>query len=182
MNSLKVGERSGIINRLFKEEKWREAKVILNGWLNKEPDDHWALTRLASAFYEEENYKKSLELVKKALKLKPRCPLALWDFAGTLSSLSRHEEAILIYKKLLRRGVGDIARGECSQGIPWARGLINDCRYRLGLLYGSMDEFHLAIKYTKAYICAHNRNCPSAYDLREVKKYLRAISEGQYPF
>jgi tetratricopeptide (TPR) repeat protein len=175
-------EKLRIFNRLFlKEEKYAEARTILLELLKDEPDSHWLLTRLSGTYFEEKNYYKALEYVEQALKISPHCPLVLWDYAGTLDMLERNVDALRVYKNLVRRGVNRIAYGECGEGIWWARSLVNDCRYRVGLLYASMGEFQLAGKYIKTYIANHSRNNPSIYPLRDVKKELLMVLEGKNP-
>ncbi len=113
-----------------------------------------------------------MEYVRQALKISPRCPLVLWDYANTLEMLDKDRDALQVYKRLTRRGVSRIAYGECGEGIRWARSLVNDCRYRIGLIYASMGDFILASKYIRAYIANRSRNCPSVYYLRDVKKRI----------
>jgi tetratricopeptide (TPR) repeat protein len=177
-----INERTIIINKLFKENKWIEARNILLGWFKEKPGDHWALTRLSSTYAEEGDFAKALECLEKALKIEPNCSLALSDYTESLYMLNRHEEAILICKRLIKRGVKSVAYGTCAKGLPDARKLINDTRYTLGMLYGSLGEYELAGKYIKQHIANRNRNCRSAYKLRDVKKVLSVILEGNYPY
>lgn len=179
---MKVGERSRIVNEFFRAKKWSKVQEVLLDWLKEDPSDHWALTRLSSTYAEEGNYAKALDYIEHALRIEPRCPLALADCTEALYMLGRHEEAIQICKSLIRRGPKRISHGKCGQGLPWARSLINDLRYELGLLYGSQDEFDLAKKYIKAHIANRSRICRSVYKLHEVKKDLKLIQEGQYPY
>ena len=94
---------------------------MLNKLLEEEPDSHWVLSRLSNTYYEERNYEKALEYVVQALELAPHCPLVLWDYAGTLDMLEYDEEAVQVYRKLIRRGDNRIAYGECGEGIRKAR-------------------------------------------------------------
>ncbi|MFC2005300.1 tetratricopeptide repeat protein [Chloroflexota bacterium] len=174
-------EKSRMIDQLFKEEKWVEARTYFLEWLKDEPDSHWLLTRLSETYYEERAYDKALEYVEQALKIAPLCPLVLWDYATTLDMLDRNEDALQVYKRLIRRGVSRIAYGECGEGIRWARSLVNDCRYRLGLLYADLGEYRLASKYIRAHIANRSRNCPSIYNVRDVKKKLAIILDGKDP-
>ena len=43
-----VGEQTKLINQLFDEEKWEEARKFLLEWLYEKPDSHWLLTRLSA--------------------------------------------------------------------------------------------------------------------------------------
>jgi tetratricopeptide (TPR) repeat protein len=178
---MKVGERSQIINQLFEAKKWVEARTVLYEWLKNNPDDHWTLTRLSSTYAEECNYSKAMEYLEQALMIEPRCPLALSDYTEALAMLGRDNDAIRVCKNLIARGAKRIAYGKCGQGLPWSRGLINDSRYYLGMLYGSQGNFSLARKYFKAHIANRNRNCRSVHKLNDVRKMLTAIEQNQYP-
>ena len=171
-------EDSRIVNKLFHEEKWTEARAYILELLKEEPADHWLLTQLGETCYEERRYQKALEYTEQALKITPRCPLVLWHYAGALDMLERNEEAINVYKGLIRRGTSRIAHGQCGEGVRSARSLVNDCRYRLGLIYARTGRPVLARKYIREHIANRSRSCTSIYGLREVKQKLAAISSN----
>ncbi len=177
----KSREQTQIIDNLSKEEKWDEARIFILEWLKDEPDNHWLLAQLSETYYQQSKYEMALQYIQQALQIAPNCPLVLWDYAEILDMLDRNEDASMIYKSLIRRGVPRIAYGECGEGIRWARGLVNDCRYKLGLVYASMGEFRLASKYIKSHITSRSRNSPSLFNLRDVKKKLAIILEGKDP-
>lgn len=174
-------EQSNIVNRLFAEEKYSEARDLILKLMKDNQDDHWLLTRLSTTYYEQKDYNKALEYVQQAVTLSPSCPLVLWDYAGTLDMLERDDESIQIFKKLIRRGITDIAYGECGEGIRYARSLVNDSRYRLGLIYAGKGEFALAKKSLNAYIKNRHNGFPSIYNLRDVKEDLKQIQEQKDP-
>jgi tetratricopeptide (TPR) repeat protein len=169
------------INRLFHEEKWEDARLFILQLLENVPNDHFLLSQLAATYYEQKDYQQALVILEQALMVTPRCPLVLYYYAGALDMLNRHEDAINVYKGLLRRGVRNIASGECRQEIREARSLVNDCRYRLGLIYADLGEFQIAKNYLNAHIIHRDQNCPSGYYLREVKKDLADIRAGNNP-
>ncbi len=90
--------------------------------------------------------------------------------------LERNEEALKVYKKLLRKGVQSVAYDDCGEGIRAARRLLNDCRYRIGLIYARTGNINLAKKYIQEHIDHRNSNTPSIYGLKEVKKKLFTIT------
>jgi hypothetical protein len=63
----------------FHREEWTKARSLISKALRTNKVDHWLITRLATAYYEQHKYKRALELDRRALRLAPRCPLALWD-------------------------------------------------------------------------------------------------------
>jgi len=174
-------KQSKVIEKLSSEQKWEEVRALLLELLKNDPNDHWLLTQLSETYYEEKRYEESLLIVARALIMAPYCPLVLWDYAGTFDMLERDEEAIAIYKRLIGRGVSRLAYGECGEGIRWARSLVNDCRYRLGLIYARVGKYETAQKYIKIHIRFRSNNCSSIYKLRDVRKDLISIQEGKNP-
>ncbi len=163
---------------LMQAEKYGEARAVLIRRLRKKPESHWLLTRVGTTYYEEKRYEKALKYHEKAMKLAPKCPLVLWDYAGTLAMLGRREEAITIWQGLIRRGVRSIAHGECGEGTRHARSLVNDSRYSMGKAYAEMGRTDLARRYMRQYIANRGPNCSSIYNLHKVKRELREI-EGR---
>jgi hypothetical protein len=93
--------------------------------------------------------------------------------------LGRNEEAIQVYKGLLRRGVARIAYGACGEGIIKARSLVNDSRYGLGKDFADMGNFKLATKYIKQYLAYRAIGHESIFNLGEVKKELVRVQQGK---
>jgi tetratricopeptide (TPR) repeat protein len=172
---------SKVINQLFKEQKWCEARNLLFKWAKQTKNNHWELTRIASTYAEEKDYVQALKYAAQALIITPDCPLTLWDNAGILYMLHRNKEAARLYKHLIRLGVEHAAHGTCGQGVRWARMTINDSRYHLGLVYARTGQFRLAAKYIKQYIKNRDRNTHSIYKIREVKKDLEDVLKGRDP-
>ena len=172
-------EHTRIVNELNRQENWPKLRELALEWLKDEPDSHWLLAQLSSAYYEERNYEKALETIEKALELAPHCPFVLWHYAGALDMLERADEAIRVLKGLMRRGASRIAHGRCGEGIRWARSLVNDCRYRLGLLYSRLGDRPRAEKHIRQHVAQRGRNTPSIYSVRTVKKDLAAIKAGK---
>lgn len=104
------------IEEAIHSKNWRRARQLIRAELKEKPDSHWLLTRLGLTYYEERAYRKSLSYSRKALRLAPNCPLALWDYAGSLQMLGRHRTALRVYRQLLSRGVEQIAYGDCGEG------------------------------------------------------------------
>lgn len=174
-------EKQQRFNQLWNANKWTELREFLIKWLDEEPDDHWILLHIAEIDYQEKHFDEALEYAEKAFKFAPRCPLAIWEYAETLDRVGSHEEAALLYKRLIRKGVNRVAFGECGEGIRWAKMITNDSRYVLGVIYAGKGEYFLAESYIKKYIS--NRNCryESRFSLREAKKDLAQIIQGKNP-
>jgi tetratricopeptide (TPR) repeat protein len=170
------GSQNRIIGELLRQKKWEEMRQLALEWLQEEPTSHWLLAQISQAYYEERNYLEALEYSKRALDIQPSCPLALWDYAGALDMLERNDEALAVYRRLMRRGAARIAHGRCGEGIRWARSLVNDCRYRVGLIYGRVGEARTARSYIRRHLSGRGRNTPSIYSLKEVTAHLDRVA------
>jgi tetratricopeptide (TPR) repeat protein len=158
------------LNKLIDSRNWRAARKLIRSELKNDPKNHWLLTRLSLTYYEEHDYKKSLQISQKAYAINPKCPLVLWDLAGALDMLGREKDAIKIYRNLIRRGVESIALDECGEGLSRARGLVADCYYRLFLCYQTLGAKKKASPFLQKHLSLRGRGCHSIYSLQQVKR------------
>jgi len=164
-----------MIDKFIRQGEWQKARSLILQQLEENPDDHWLLTRLSTTYYEEHHYDEALRISEKALKISPKCPLVLWDYAGALDMLGKHEDAIKIWRKLIKKGVNKIAYSECGEGIRWARSLINDSKYRTAISYLKMGMLSNANKYLRDHLKHRAPGIPSIYRLSDVKKLFMDI-------
>lgn len=168
---------SHVIERAIKLEEWKRARKLVRAALRKEPDSHWLIARLALTFYEEHKYKQALAIAKQAYEIAPNCPLVLWELGGALDMLGRARDAIVIYRRLIRRGVESIAFGDCGEGLSWARGLIADCWYRLAQCQCTVGRRAEAARSYARHIAMRGPGCRSIYSLRDARKELDTIAD-----
>lgn len=158
------------IERLIRDDKWLAARKAIRAALKADPKSHWLLTRLGLTYYETRRYAASLPYQERALALAPRCPLVLWDYAGTLQMLGRHREAIDVYRRLTRRGVRRIATGPCGEGLARAKGLVADCHYRIANSLRALGRIDEARSEFDAHLDMRGPGCQSIYALRELDR------------
>ena len=111
----------------------------------------------------------------RALQIAPYCPLAIWDYAGTLDMLGRRKKALSIYKWLISWGEDRIAHGECGEGIAFARSLIADCYYRIAHIYKQTRQPRKAIAAYRQHFSRRKPGIRSIYPLLQVKREYRAL-------
>lgn len=168
------------IASLLDKECWPAARKVILQELEHDPANHWLLTRLSLTFYEQREYKKALSYVKRALALRPDCPLVLWDYAGTLAMLGKTKAALNVYQKLIDRGVESIAYDECGEGLDWAMQLLNDCHYRMARCYEFLGDKKAAqLSYLK-YLHNRSHGVGSIYDAKKAEAGLAAVSQDTF--
>jgi tetratricopeptide (TPR) repeat protein len=157
----------------WEREDWAEARRLILAALDQAPEDHWLITQLAMTHYEERHYPEALELNERAMRLAPRCPLVLWNQASVLDMLGRTDEALALWNRLLKRGPEAVARDECGEGLRWARSLLNDCLYRIGLCYQKKGDHDAALRWLYYHLGNRQRGIKSLYGLKEVREKVR---------
>jgi tetratricopeptide (TPR) repeat protein len=164
------------IEALIEQEKWVDARRVIQEELQTDPDNHWLLTRLSTTYYELGDYEEALRWVQKAREIAPNCPLVLWDYAGTLDMLGREREALGIYHSLLQRGARAVAEDECGEGLEWALGLLTDCVYRAGGCYEDLKDHRKAADLYRSYLNLVDLGAPSIYPREEAVARLRKLT------
>jgi len=164
-----------MIERAIAANDWPKARRLIREGLRKNRDDHWLLTRLSLTYYEQKQYRKSLQYVVQALQKAPYCPLAVWDYAGTLDMLNRKKKALEIFQWLTSWGEKRIAYGECREGIRFARSLIADCYYRTARLREEKREKGKAVEAYRRHLLRRKRGVRSIYPLSEVRRRYAAL-------
>lgn len=152
------------------------ARALLRRRLGGDETEHWLLTRIGTTYYEERRYAEALEYGEQALAIAPRCPLVVWDVAGTLQMLGRHEDALRYYRRLIARGPDAIAHGECGEGLAWARGVVADSYYRSALSLSSLGRFVAARNALDRHLAQRGPGCHSIYAIEVVRTRWAALA------
>jgi tetratricopeptide (TPR) repeat protein len=164
-----------MIERAIAANNWPRARRLISSELRRNGNDHWLLTRLSLTYYEQKQYRKSLQYVIQALQMQPYCPLAVWDYGGTLDMLNRRRKALQIFRWLISWGEDRIAYGECGEGIRFARSLIADCYYRIARIYEEQRERRKALRAYREHLLRRRPGVRSIYPLSEVKRRFAAL-------
>lgn len=145
-----------------------DMEMTLRRQLKQEPNHHWLLTRLSSVLYERRRYASAVKYAEKAFAAVPTCPLVLWDYAGALQMLGRHQEALDLYARIVTRGVSRIATGECGEGRGWARGLVADTHYRASISLAALGNKKASASAFEQCLDERGPGCYSIYRLDEL--------------
>jgi tetratricopeptide (TPR) repeat protein len=175
MSSTQDQERWKQIESAIGREDWKQARKLIRMWLQQTPTSHWLLTRMGLTYYEQRQYRRALAYERRALRIAPRCPLVIWDYAGTLDMLGRKKEALALFRRLFNRGEKALADGPCGQGRQWARSLMTDCLYRIAAILEEQGQRKKAIRAYNEHLERRKRGAQSIYPLREVVRKHKAL-------
>jgi tetratricopeptide (TPR) repeat protein len=177
MSGIRERQAARRIEEAIEREDWDKARLLIRQWLRREPNDHWLLTRLGLTYYEQKQYRRALHYELKALQLEPYCPLAVWDYAGTLDMLGRKKEALSVYRWLISWGEERLAYGPCGEGMQAARSLIADCFYRIGLILQEQGQRKRAVEALREHLSRRTRGTRSIYPLSQVRREYANLSQ-----
>ncbi len=166
---------SNRVNLLFQQGKWVTARKLLEEEREKDPTDHWVLTQLGVTFYEQRRYQEALQLFLASLKIVRDCPLTLWNAAGALDSLARHDEAVHIYTWLLRAKTLP-KKDPCWESKGWADALKADCVYRLGRCFEHLGKREVAKHCYHQYMNLLATGIEGTYSVDDVLGRVRSLS------
>jgi len=169
------------IESLIRKGRWTAARRAITTALGSKPTSHWLIACLGLTYYEQRQYSRALKFAARALELSPGCPLALWDYAGTLQMLGRDVEAIAIYRRLIRRGPVKIAKDPCGEGLARSRGLVADCHLRLSDSLHSLGDEVGAERHFVKHLNMRGPGCQSIYPLKEISVRHRALRRSHRP-
>ncbi|NMO18566.1 tetratricopeptide repeat protein [Pyxidicoccus fallax] len=176
---LTVAERRRVsrqVERHFSKQEWKEAERFLREVLRRCPEDHWLISQLAEAVYEQRRYRGALQLQRKAYGLAPRCPMVRFGLATAAAACGETRQARRLFQLLTRTRPETLATGECGEGLRWARGLIADAQYRLGRLAEDEGRKAEARRRYQKYLQLVERPALSIESRRNVQARLRALS------
>lgn len=160
--------------KLFFAGKHGAARKIYERELSSS-QDHRIYMRIAMTYHEQGDFESALEWNARGLQIAPGCPLLLCDRAAILEAMSRFEDAIEAYDVLVRQGPEAIAELTCSRGLPWSRGLVNDCLYRQALVYRRLGQHGQAAVLLTEHLKGRVYGTESVYSDEEVQGALDAV-------
>lgn len=149
---------------------WLAARRVLETALQTSPHDHWMRSRLGATYYEVGDYTGALQQFEDAKVLLSKCPIAIWDLAGTLQQLERHGPAVELYGSLVQRQVGWLSKDPCIQSRALAKGLIADCQLRL---CRSLEVLGRKEEASAAFLEHLTMRGPGCYSLYSLDKFPR---------
>ena len=161
------------LTKIEKQGNRRRAVILLNSKLRELPDDPWLLNALAMNYYELRQYKRALRIARKGLSMNPMSSVFLWDVACCLDMLDREREAIVLWKRLMRRKPERVREDGADSDAKWGPELLNDSRYRVGVSYLRIGMRKTARKYPLQHIQGRGRGLRSIFHKSKALRRLR---------
>jgi predicted Zn-dependent protease len=170
-----LSARTSEIDALIQADKYSEACVRICPLLRHFPTDAYLLNDMALAYYERRMYKRALQYSLEAVAITPNDPLYLFNHAGILGMVGKVADSIRVFEKIIKMGPVRAGTVECSEGVTWARSLINDARFRVADFYLDAGECDKAHRYVHQHLRLRTEGVRSMYPRRDAVKLLKKI-------
>ncbi|HOJ49544.1 MAG TPA: tetratricopeptide repeat protein [Spirochaetota bacterium] len=173
------GDDIDIIVNLIKDKKLSEAKLILDSKLKKDPDNTRYLLLLADIFYQQKDYRSSIDILIKVVDKVEEKPKVLLSIANSYYSIKEYYNALSTYKKVVELDpllleayikIGDIYTewGNFKKASEWYNKAI-EIDKRSADIYVSMAKMNFEMKLIR-----------KAEDLLKEALYINPMSfEGR---
>lgn len=166
---------SNKLNSLFEEDKWNEAKVLLEKEKKKYPQEYFLITALAKVCYNMKLYTESLKYAEKAMKIEPNDALVIYDYGCALSALDKNKEAIEQWSKIIEMNINEVAYGDFGEGLRWAKSIINDSRFRKAICFLEIGDKVEATKLIELHLKNRQRGVYSDFNKKQVIKKQKTL-------
>jgi|GEM_PF-2830392 len=116
----------------------RGALDILEGFAQDSNEVyHWAMTQICLVHMLLNDLEKALKTITDVLYQYDDCLYAQFYFATVLFIRGQPNDAIEIWKRIVKKGAAKVASAKCDccEGLEWAENVVADCKCSLGFAY-----------------------------------------------
>lgn len=146
MGSLQGEQFQEQYNSIIKNSSSIEISEFLKSYLIKFPDDYYILTELSSIIVSSDK-EEALKYSIKAFEIEPNDYLVKYNYAKVLIANGDNLLAIKLLRQILNADIDDIAYGIHGEGLKYAKHIINDSIYLIGISYLNCRKYKTAYKY-----------------------------------
>lgn len=171
----KQKEKIRVINKVLNfidNSDWAHARKYLKKRLLKDKNNTWLLANISSTYYEEKKYDIAYKYISEAFLIESEDPFVLWHLANVFNMLGKKIEAIVVWEKIIEKGVQPIIDYEYSPSLDWSVSLYNDVKFVLGFAYLKNNETMKGINMLIDYLNGFNSGIYTMYNVEEAKKII----------
>ena len=175
MGQIEGSKFQQLYDSVRKNENETERYTFLKSYFLKYPEDYFILVELSSVANNLDYHEEALKYSEKAMQIEPADYLVKYTYSIALIGVGENESAAKILKQILRSDINDIAYGEHGEGMKYAKQIMNDSIYLLGVSYLNRKRKDLAKQYFKKHLANRQKGIPSDFNKVTVIKKLQEV-------
>ncbi|MDR1005546.1 MAG: hypothetical protein LBL74_01595 [Bacteroidales bacterium] len=161
------------VQNFIDNDEWDKAEKLLLKNTTLFPDEWWLFAKLSQANKGKRDYEKAYEYAKKAMEINPHDHICMHEYADALLRRDETEEGIKLIKKILKKGLNELAYGKYGDGLMYAKATINDCTALLGYAYFDLKDNKKAKYYFRKHLRNRRRGIYSDFSKMQINKALK---------
>lgn len=160
---------------------WNGLITMLKRYASKYPNEYFIYQQMAATYYIERigKYQLASQCAEYAYNMEPNDDLNIYTYACSLYYVGRLDESFDLFSKITSKEVHAIAYGEHGEGIRYAKSLINDSIYMMGVICQDKHQYKEAKELFMKHLANRRRGQISDFAKKQVISHITSITKKQ---
>ena len=175
-----IGKRfQSKLDLLKHNSDWNGIITMLKRYASKYPNEYYIYQQLAQTYYIESigKYQLALKCAENAFNMEPDDDLNIYTYACSLYYVGRLDESFDLFSKITSKDVNVIAYGEHGEGLLYAKSLINDSIYMMGVICQDKLQYNEAKELFMKHLVNRRRGQYSDFSREQVLNHILRITK-----
>ena len=139
---------------LKSKSNWTGMIRMLKRYAMRYPNEYYIYQQLAATLYCDSvsQFKLAYKYAERAMKIEPDDDLNIYTYACSLYYVGQLDKSLEYFTKIINKDIHEIAYGEHGEGVRYAKQLINDSVYMIGVVCLDMHRYNEAKDYFMRYL------------------------------
>ena len=175
-----VGKRfQSKLDMLKHKSDWNGIITMLKRYASNYPNEYYIFQQLAQTYYIKciGQFQLACQCAEKAFNMKPDDDLNIYTYACSLYYVGRLDESFDLFSKITSKDVDAIAYGEHGEGLLYAKSLINDSIYMMGVICQDKHQYKEAKELFIKHLVNRRRGQYSDFKKEQVLNHILRITK-----
>ena len=176
----KVGKRfQSKLDMLKHKSDWNGIITMLKRYASNYPNEYYIFQQLAQTYYIKciGQFQLACQCAEKAFNMEPDDDLNIYTYACSLYYVGRLDESFDLFSKITSKDVDAIAYGEHGEGLLYAKSLINDSIYMMGVICQDKLQYKEAKELFMKHLVNRRRGQYSDFTKKQVLNHILRITK-----
>ena len=131
------------LDMLKHKSDWNGIITMLKRYASNYPNEYYIFQQLAQTYYIKciGQFQLAYQCAEKAFNMEPDDDLNIYTYACSLYYVGRLDESFDLFSRITFKDVDAIAYGEHGEGLLYAKSLINDSIYMMGVICQGKHQY-----------------------------------------
>ena len=175
-----VGKRfQSKLDMLKHKSDWNGIITMLKRYASNYPNEYYIFQQLAQTYYIKciGQFQLACQCAEKAFNMEPDDDLNIYTYACSLYYVGRLDESFDLFSRITSKDVDAIAYGEYGEGLLYAKSLINDSIYMMGVICQDKHQYKEAKELFMKHLVNRRRGQYSDFSRKQVLNHILRITK-----